>query len=453
MISSSYRCQICVDKLIIGEGEPTTVKVFVGHDMLSAVFNSLEVAQRVDKLNGAVRVCPIQSSKVVVTGYLGDSTKTLDVQHWTKYYNVYPRLLKVDVEFKMMNIKDPNREPIKWNPKNQVIAAHILCAEKDLEKVVIAVGNINNKVKKLSKAVGEVPEAQAMKWVPYGSTNVIKQTSKCHFWLQKNRIMHKWRLEQHHTIPFWGLDNIYKVLTSPNGAEFAICQVIMSIKTVENLITPLYFGVNVSPEGEVVIICDIGMKDEAEALLAHFGIYAAVIFGSVVLEAFTVACKLSMASFQWSPAKNCSIEIDNSTIASDRIFDKEFAKCGFTDNVIEIPKEVMFNLIHQITLHVCPDIADLLGDENGDSGTITSMCSDATIATSKKALPTPINYLAPHPIPPSPKLSAVKSEETPVVTMNDPPDKADAPKTLPTPTTTSPEVKASNDRSEGSSED
>ena len=127
-------------------------------------------------------------------------------------------------------------------------------------------------------------------------------------------------------------------------------------------------------------------------------------------------------------------------------FDREFAKCGFIDDVIEIPTEVMFNLVHQVTIHVCPDIVGLLGDENGISGTIISMCLDATIATY-------INYLAPRPIPPSPKPSAVDREETLTVTMNDPPDKADAPKTSPTPITTSHEVEAPSNRLDGSSED
>ena len=188
-------------------------------------------------------------------------------------------------------------------------------------------------------------------------------------------------------------------------------------------------------------------------MLAHFGIYAAVIFGSVVWEAFTVVYKISMASFQWSPVKNCAIEIYYSTIASDKSFDRELTKCEFTDDVTEIPKEVVFNLVHQITLQVCPDIIGLLGDENSDSGTITLMCLDATIATFKTAPSTPMKYLAPRPIPPSPKPSAVKNEETPTVTMNGPPDKADAPKALPTPTTTSSEVEAPSDRSDGSSED
>ena len=40
MLSSSYRCQIYIDTLYIPEGRPTTVKIFVGHDMLPAAFNS-----------------------------------------------------------------------------------------------------------------------------------------------------------------------------------------------------------------------------------------------------------------------------------------------------------------------------------------------------------------------------------------------------------------------------
>ena len=104
------------------------------------------------------------------------------------------------------------------------------------------------------------------------------------------------------------------------------------------LLPSLFVGIDVSPDDEVVIISDIGMKDEVEAMLAHFGIYATVIFGSVVLEAFTMAYKISMVSFQLSPAKNCAIEIDNSTISSGESFDRKFAKCGFLDDVIEIPK-------------------------------------------------------------------------------------------------------------------
>ena len=63
----------------------------------------------------------------------------------------------------------------------------------------------------------------------------------------------------------------------------------MSTKSAQDQITPLFVGVDVSSEGDVLIICDIGMKGEVEALLSHFGIYVAVIFGSVVWGAFTVA--------------------------------------------------------------------------------------------------------------------------------------------------------------------
>ena len=82
------------------------------------------------------------------------------------------------------------------------------------------------------------------------------------------------------------------------------------------------------------------MKEEAEALLSHFGIYVAVIFGIVVWEAFTVSYKTSMEAFQYCPVRNCAIERDNSTIASDKSFYREFVKCGFTDDLIEISSEI-----------------------------------------------------------------------------------------------------------------
>ena len=109
-ISSSYKCQIYIDHLSIGNRTPTTVKLFVGHDMPSAVFNSLELAQKVNELKGIVRVCFVQASKVVIAGYLNGSTKTMNVTHWTKHYNCLPRMRSIDIEVKMLNIKDPNGE-------------------------------------------------------------------------------------------------------------------------------------------------------------------------------------------------------------------------------------------------------------------------------------------------------------------------------------------------------
>ena len=140
--------------------------------------------------------------------------------------------------------------------------------------------------------------------------------------------------------------------------------------------------------------------------------------------------------------KNCVIERDNSTLASDEIsFDREYAKCGFSEDVIEIPEEIEFDLRHQMTLHICPDIFGLLGDKNGNSGTIRSNCTDATIATSKTAPSTPINYFVPRPKPPILQPSTVK-KKTPTVTMPDPPDTEDSPTTSPIPATTTPEEDA-----------
>ena len=74
---------------------------------------------------------------------------------------------------------------------------------------------------------------------------------------------------------------------SSNGAKFTICQVTVSTKCSHDLITPLFVGVDISPKVDVVIICNIDLKVEAEVLLSHFGIYAAVIFGSIVITTTT----------------------------------------------------------------------------------------------------------------------------------------------------------------------
>ena len=120
-----------------------------------------------------------------------------------------------------------------------------------------------------------------MRYVPYESTNVITQTPERKAKLLKNRLMHQWYQDKHYSILFWGLNNIYKILITSNGAEFTICQVVMSTKSAQDFVTPLFVGIDVSSEGDVVIICDIGMKGEMEAMLSQFGIYLAVILAAL----------------------------------------------------------------------------------------------------------------------------------------------------------------------------
>ena len=95
--------------------------------------------------------------------------------------------------------------------------------------------------------------------------------------------------------------------------------------------------------------------------------------------------KIKVDAYQFYPVKNCAMELDNSTIDSNKNVDHEFTRCGFTDDVLVIPPEIALDLKHQITLHLYPGINGLLGDKNGDSGTITSNCSGATLGTFKTA--------------------------------------------------------------------
>ena len=146
----------------------------------------------------------------------------------------------------------------------------------------------------------------------------------------------------------------------------------MSTKCRDDFISPIFIAVNVSPTGDVVITFDIDMKSEAEALLSHFGIYLALIFGSVVWEAFTARYKMKMDAFQFCHIKQCAVELDSLTIDSTKSTDLDFTKIEFSEDLLILPNEILFNPKNQFTLHVCLDVNGLHGNENGDSGTIRS---------------------------------------------------------------------------------
>ena len=84
------------------------------------------------------------------------------------------------------------------------------------------------------------------------------------------------------------------------------------------------------------------MKDEAEALLSHFGIYIALIFGSVVWEVFTAQYKMRIDMFQYCPLKKRVVELDNSTINSTKSSDLDFTRMGFSEDLLTIPKDISF---------------------------------------------------------------------------------------------------------------
>ena len=83
----------------------------------------------------SIRVCHIQASKVVVAGYLQESTETSNEEHWTEHLNVLPRLQNLDVEVQIRNIEDPTSDTQEPGYKidmsrNKCLAAHVLCSEK-----------------------------------------------------------------------------------------------------------------------------------------------------------------------------------------------------------------------------------------------------------------------------------------------------------------------------------
>ena len=121
----------------------------------------------------------IQAIKVLEARYLQGFTKTLNDRHWTDHYNVHPRLKKMDVQVKTKSIQDPiEEEGAKYNSRNHVFAAHILCIERDVQNVNIKISDLYNKDRKSSRAAADHPEARSMRYVPYTATHKIVHTNK-----------------------------------------------------------------------------------------------------------------------------------------------------------------------------------------------------------------------------------------------------------------------------------
>ena len=249
-----------VEDIYLADSMPTTTKIFGGHDSIAVIFNSRELAQIADEQDGIIRVCYVQASKVIAAGYFQGSTKTLNKVHWTKHLNALPRLNKVDVEIQIRNIDDLTGDGNKYGSKNKCFAAHVLCAKKDEPKVVAALCNQYGKDRKSTNASANMIEGRPMKFVTCNAKGLITKSPDELRQLAKNRILHSWNQKKHHPVSMWGFTDIYIVLTAPYGHEFSICQVISTTKCSFDYITPLFVGVDVTPEGEVFFICSIDMK-------------------------------------------------------------------------------------------------------------------------------------------------------------------------------------------------
>ena len=59
-LASAWKAKMYIaEDLYIADGKPTTVKMFMGHDSSAAVFNSLDLARKLDEREASIRVCHI----------------------------------------------------------------------------------------------------------------------------------------------------------------------------------------------------------------------------------------------------------------------------------------------------------------------------------------------------------------------------------------------------------
>ena len=117
-----------------------------------------------------------------------------------------------------------------------------------------------------------------------------------------------------------------------------------------------------------------------------------------------------MSSFAYCNTKQCAVEITadksnsiGSPIASDDSanLNSMLSRFGLDQHVdSEDNWEFPFDLSQQVSLHIGADCSGILGDAEGDSGTVRTDCSAATLATTKVYLEAPINYLLVSPVTP-----------------------------------------------------
>ena len=117
---------------------------------------------------------------------------------------------------------------------------------------------------------------------------------------------------------------------------------------------------------------------------SHLAIYLEQIFGVVIWEAFTHDYKENMSSFAYCNTKQCAVEITanespstGSSIDSDDSanLNSMLSRFGLEQHVeTEDNWDVSFDLSQQVSLHIGADCSGILGDAEGDSGTVRTDC-------------------------------------------------------------------------------
>ena len=91
MLSGVSKARLDLEDLWVKEGQDTTVKMFVAHDIDPLAFNSLEFSVACNDLDGALSVSRIQSSNTTKAGYLLGSRITMNPPHWSDLLYAHPK--------------------------------------------------------------------------------------------------------------------------------------------------------------------------------------------------------------------------------------------------------------------------------------------------------------------------------------------------------------------------
>jgi hypothetical protein len=411
------------DRLWVGEGKRVWITIYIAHDVVQLSFMTSEIQSEFTEAGIELYVSNVQSAETTTAGYLIGSSSTMNQDHWTMLLSQNPKMKNIDIECRDQAIKIETTE--KYNQKTEVRAMHIICSKEKLAQCRKALKGLYNKKRLGKEATRKLPEGRLMKWVPHaGTVDDIMPTRERKERFMNAKNIQRCFLSRNVVTIIHGVSDLdlpQKIRT--NEDKVTLKQAIVCIKSITDLETPLFIGVDMKWNGDIVATSDVSLATEAQMIIAHLPLYLEHALGNKIWKWFLPDHRVFMEeNFVYSDkdgihrvidrmkrrpekkerrkvgdgdesmrSESTTSSIDSDDYAGGFAAESGAAKEAYEDAANFQPFEYLddqddnieFNLALQITLDIPVDADGLIGDDNNSTDTFRTNCSAATAATTE----------------------------------------------------------------------
>jgi hypothetical protein len=411
------------DRLWIGEGKRVWMTIYIAHNSPQLSFMTSDIQEEFMEAGIELFVSNVQSAETATAGYLIGSSSTMNQDHWTMLLSQHPKLKLIDIECRDQPIKIDATE--KYNQKTEVRAMHIICAKDSLAQCRKAIKGIYNKKRSGKEATRKLPEGRLMKFVPHaGTTDDIMPTRERRERFLNAKNTQRCFVSRNIVTVIQGISDLDLPLRlRPNEEKITLRQSIVCVKSITDLETPLFIGVDMKWNGDIVATSDSSFGQEAQMFIAHLPLYLEHILGNLIWKWFLPEHRVFMQeNFEYSSEDGVNRVVDkiksrpkkrpkkkgdeddgdismNSASTTSSIDSDDYAggfaaesgaareayesaaQCQPFEFLEDQEDHIEFNLALQLTLEIPVDADGILGDDNNSTDTFTSNVSAATAAT------------------------------------------------------------------------